>query len=216
MSSASTPPLPLLDVVGLTREPFLRDVRLSLQAGEITVLSGRSGSGKSVLLRALADLDPTRGSVRLDGEERSDMPAAAWRSQVLLVAQGGPTLPGTVGNDLDRIAGLARQQEHATTLTRAAELAGLSRDAETAHLSGGEAAGLGLARALATSPRVLLLDEPTAAMDPERAADVERRVADWVRQPGPARTVLWISHDPTLAERLGARALDIDDLGATD
>ncbi len=206
---------PLLDVVGLTRAPFLRGVDLSLAAGEIVVLSGRSGAGKSVLLRALSDLDPIdAGRVSLDGRDRATFAAGAWRAQVLLVPQGGPTLAGTVADDLARVAALTRQREHAATLDGAADTAGLSGEAETCHLSGGEAAGLALARALATSPRVLLLDEPTAAMDPERAAAVEHRVRAWVSVPGESRAALWVSHEGSLVERLGARALDLADLGA--
>jgi ABC-type iron transport system FetAB ATPase subunit len=185
-----------LEAHALTREPWLRAVDLALGPGELAVLRGPSGSGKSLLLRALADLDPREsGSLRLDGVDASELAPGLWRQRVRLVAQRPPVLAPTVVGALDLAAEL-------TGAARAEVPPGLREDQAVARLSGGEAQLLALWMALRSPAEVLLLDEPTSAMDPELAARAEAWVRDWALGGG---AVLWVSHDAGLATRLGAR-----------
>ena len=189
----------LLLVQGLTREPWWRGVDLGLEAGELSVLRGPSGSGKTLFLRALADLDPVdAGEVSLEGRARSAFSPAAWRSAVRYVHQGAPRLPGTVAENVQAIATLVG--------VAPTPVPGLRPDAAAGQLSGGEAQRLALHRALLGSPRVLLLDEVTAALDDEAAGEAELRVRSFTQDGG---AVLWVSHDAALAGRIGAREVQL-------
>ncbi len=192
------------------RPRVLAPVTLELQAGELVLISGPSGSGKSLLLRAIADLDPHEGQVWLDGEPRSAMAAHLWRRRVgLLPAESfwwddrvGPHFPGG-----------ARDPEPFRRL-----LGDLGFEPEVfgwsvSRLSTGERQRLALARLLAQEPEALLLDEATANLDPANRDRVESVVETYRR----ARTAatLWVSHDPEQRERLvgkgGGRQLVIRD-----
>jgi len=185
---------------GLTRAPWFQDFELELEAGEIAVVSGPNGSGKTLLLRALADLDPVdAGTCELDGEDRDSLPATQWRRRVLYVHQRAPSVGATVAQDLARIAGLEAQARfrHGSETP-----AGLDPDASTATLSGGERQRLALERALRSGPDVLLLDETTSQLDPTQTRAAEDLVRAFADAGG---CVLWVSHEPGLAERIGAR-----------
>ncbi len=191
----------LLEARGVIRRPFFEGRDLDLAAGEIVALSGPSGSGKTLFLRALADLDPVdAGEVRLDGVLRETMDGPAWRSRVLYVHQAGVRLPGTVADNLARVADLHVQRARAERIRAGVD--GLDASTDADRLSGGEAQALALDRALACEPAVLLLDEATSAMDPETAARWEGRVRAFADAGG---AVLWVAHDVRLAGRVGAR-----------
>ena len=192
----------LLEARDVARRPLFEGRGLDLALGEIVALSGPSGSGKSLFLRGLADLDPLdAGTVRLEGVAREDVEPTTWRSRVLYVHQQGVRLPGTVADNLARVASLHVQRERAARIRAGVD--GLDPGAEADRLSGGEAQALALDRALACAPAVLLLDESTSAMDPDLAAIWEGRVRAFADAGG---VVLWVAHDRNLAERVGARA----------
>ena len=174
------------------RTGLIGPVDLNLNAGEIAVISGASGAGKSLLLRAIADLDPSAGEVVLGGTRRERIPAPDWRRRVGLVpAESGWWAP-TVG---------AHFQPAPDPAPLLAAL-GL-RDAlgwEVARLSSGERQRLALARALQLSPQVLLLDEPTSALDPEAVGAAEEVIR---AQAAGGVAVLLVSHDPEQRKRLG-------------
>ncbi len=170
----------MLSVSDLVR-PELEPVSFELADGECIVVGGASGSGKTLLLRAIADLDPNDGAVRLDGAAREAMPAPEWRRQVVYVAAEPGWWRDTVGGHFDDWDG-ARDLVAAT---------GLPDDCRTwpiSRLSTGERQRIGLVRALVMEPRVLLLDEPTSGLD---------EVA----------SVMWVTHDGDQARRLARRAL---------
>lgn len=189
----------MLTVANL-RRPGLAPVDLSLAHGECIAVRGPSGAGKSLLLRAIADLDPSDGDVRLDGVRRDDMPAPEWRRRVTYAAaEPGwwAETPMSHFPDPDKAGALAEQ------LGLVPEI--LTRP--IAILSTGERQRLSLARALARSPRVLLLDEPTAALDTEGRALAEALVE---RYRANGLSVIWVTHDAAQAARIARRLLTVD------
>jgi len=189
----------MFEVDALSRSG-LAPVSFVLKAGEALAVRGPSGAGKSLLLRALADLDPSVGLVWLEGRERETIPAPLWRRQVCYIAAE----PGWW-------ADLAR--DHFPDLAEARNLAeefGLSPqllDQPVARLSTGERQRLALARGLALHPRVLLLDEPTAALDPNARSLAE---AALLRRREGGCALVWVTHDPAQARRVAARLLWVE------
>lgn len=170
---------------------------LDLAAGEIVALRGPSGSGKSLLLRALADLDPAEGEIGLDGTPREAIPAPEWRRLVAYV-------PAESGWWADRVR--AHFADGAGLVARLG-LDPAALDWEVRRLSTGERQRLAIARALALGPRVWLMDEPTAALDAEAAARVEALLGEG-REDGAA--ILIVTHDAGQARRLADRTLHIE------
>ncbi|ABM63172.1 ABC transporter ATP-binding protein [Halorhodospira halophila] len=171
--------------------------RLGVPAGGCAALAGPSGSGKSRLLRAIADLDPNEGEVHLDGSPRQTFTGHEWRRRVIYLAADCAWWAETVG-------------EHLATL-ETDTLAALGFDADVAQwsvrrLSTGERSRLGLARAVALQPQVLLLDEPTANLDRATTEAVER-VIQTQRRRGVA--MVWVTHDPDQVRRLDAQRFTI-------
>lgn len=165
------------------REPVLRNVSLSLEPGERVLLVGPSGSGKSTMLRAIAGLLETADAGELSGSVTIDGHAPGTRAgEVGLVLQepGAGVVASTVGRDvafgLENV-GMPRADMPAAVAS-ALGAVGLAKphDTPTSALSGGETQRLALAGALALRPSVLLLDEPTAMLDPGHAAQVRRSV----------------------------------------
>ncbi len=166
-----------------------------LQSGEIVALRGASGSGKSLMLRALADLDPAEGAVSLEGTPREAIPAPEWRRRVAYV-------PAESGWWADRV------RDHFATgaedLVTALGLDPAALDWEVARLSSGERQRLAIARALVLAPRVWLLDEPTGALDADSAGRVEALLRDGR---GRGAAILIVTHDAEQARRLADRTL---------
>lgn len=178
----------------------LAAVDLEVAAGEIVCLSGPSGSGKTRLLRAIADLEPHAGRVRLGAVERESLPAHEWRRLVMLVPAESQWWADTVAEHFscpmpDALAEL--------DMPSAASAWSVSR------LSSGEKQRLALIRAASFQPAALLLDEPTANLDPASTSRVERWLIHWIRnQRLPA---IWVAHDPEQIERVADRHLSIRD-----
>ncbi|MFW5473508.1 ATP-binding cassette domain-containing protein [Knoellia sp. CPCC 206450] len=166
------------------REPVLRDISLSLAPGERVLLVGPSGSGKSTLLRAIAGLLETADAGELSGSVTVDGHAPGTRAgEVGLVLQepGAGIVAATVGRDvafgLENVGTARAAMPAAVSAALAAVGLAHPHDTPTSALSGGETQRLALAGALALHPSVLLLDEPTAMLDPGHAAQVRRSVA---------------------------------------
>jgi putative ABC transport system ATP-binding protein len=168
---------------------------LELEAGSAVCLRAPSGTGKSLLLRSLADLDLVdSGRLTLAGRAREDMPASEWRRAVRFVPQTPPRRPGTVADAVLEATELLGSPAQAP--------ADLPASRDLAQLSGGEAQRLTLHLALATSPRVLLLDEPTASLDQARAGEVLELLGKYLASGG---ALIAATHDDYMAERLGGR-----------
>jgi putative ABC transport system ATP-binding protein len=171
-----------------------------------TAIVGPSGSGKSTLLRLLNRLaDPDTGTVAYRGRPLDDYDPLELRREVSLVPQLPSLLEGTVASNLAYAADLAGKE---LDTTRCLGLAGLSAEfaeRDVSKLSVGEQQRAMLARALAQEPRVLLLDEPTAALDHE-ARDAIEATLTALRGELEISLVV-VSHDPEQARRLADRAL---------
>jgi len=174
-------------------------IDLDVAGGEIVALTGPSGVGKSLLLRAIADLDPNEGDVSLLGDDRNAMDAPDWRKQVMYV----PAHTGWWADTVEpHFAGLERARVK-DTLQRL-DLESTALGWQVANLSTGERQRLALARALAHAPKILLLDEPTSGLDSDNAARAEKLITT-IAQDGAG--VMFVTHDAAQAERLGTRRL---------
>jgi ABC-type iron transport system FetAB ATPase subunit len=168
-----------------------------LNAGQCLSISGPSGSGKSLLLRMLCDLDPSDGDILLDGVPRSAMSAPAWRAQVIYQpAEPAWWLP--TGGAHFTPAQMASVQQLLPQL----QLQPLVLETEISRLSSGERQRLALIRSLACDPKVLLLDEPTAALDPQAIAASEALLQ---RQIGAGLSLILVTHSANQAQTLGHR-----------
>lgn len=193
-----------------TGQTLLKQVNLSLSAGECLGLSGPSGSGKSVLLRALAGLDALQtGNLQLFGQSLSAWAMPDYRSQVMYLPQKPVFVPGTARFNLDLPLGFKVYRLHRPPEIPWQAL-GLTPDfgsRDISRLSGGERQKLALLRALRLKPQILLLDEPTAAMDPESGKQAEALILQWLSQP--QRACIWVSHQPPQLARVASRQLKL-------
>ncbi|QRY80672.1 ATP-binding cassette domain-containing protein [Pseudomonas sp. PDNC002] len=179
---------------------------LDLEPGRCTVLSGPSGIGKSLLLRMIADLDPNQGAVSLGGMSRESQPAHVWRRWVTYV-------PAESGWWEDDVAAHFADLDAARRLLPHVNLDPALLAAQVTQLSTGERQRLALVRALVQQPHFLLLDEPTAALDPASRERVEQLLLEIKAQ---GAGLLVVTHDPEQAGRLGERQLHLDRDGLSE
>ena len=178
------------------KSPLAGPFSLQVQAGRCAAVTGASGSGKSLFLRMIADLDVNDGQAWLDGQPRESLPPPQWRRRVAYVAAEAGWWAETVKAHFPK-DGLPAARDLARRLGLAAEL----MDGPVARLSTGERQRLALIRALAPEPPVLLLDEPTGALDPASTGEVEQLVREAM---GRGTAVVMVTHDMVLAERIGS------------
>lgn len=187
----------------------LGGVSVALPRSCVTAILAPSGAGKSTLLRCMTRLlDPDRGSITLAGTDVRALPPRELRRRVGLVAQHAVMLPGTVAENLRYgLVDLAAGAEDA--LVGALDDAGLGRDFASrpaAELSGGEQARVAVARAIIREPELLLLDEPTAALDAATAA----RIGETLRTlAGRGLGIAMAVHDVAFAERFADRIVHL-------
>jgi UDP-glucose/iron transport system ATP-binding protein len=176
--------------------PLAGPFDLALARGACAAVAGASGAGKSLFLRMIADLDPNRGKVWLDGRERGTFPAPAWRRQVVYAAAESGWWHADVAS-------------HFAPATRAeaqklADRLGLDPvlfEGPVSRLSTGERHRLALIRAFLLASPVLLLDEPTGPLDPDSTARVESLLAERLAA---GAAIVIVSHDAAQATRLAA------------
>lgn len=171
-------------------------LNMELAAGECIALSGPSGAGKTLLLRAIADLDVHEGEVFLDGIACSSIRAHVWRCRVGLLTAESQWWGERMGEHF-------REVDEALL----AEL-GFGTDVmqwEVERCSTGERQRLALLRLLQNRPKVLLLDEPTASLDAENIIRVEGLIEKLRHQQQVG--VIWVSHDAAQVQRVASRHL---------
>ena len=190
----------MLTVKGLTREAtepsdrlLLSGINMQLGAGRCAVISGSSGAGKTLFLRALADLDPNVGNVILLTENRDDFPSPMWRRKLCYVA-AEPAWWSEYVNDHFPDQPAAEKLAETFGLARAIFNQPVSR------LSTGERQRLALIRAFLIDPDVLLLDEPTSALDPKSTEQVETALKQFMDRD---KCVILVTHDQAQGARLG-------------
>jgi phosphate-transporting ATPase len=189
----------MLTVVNLTRIG-LAPATFSVAAGECVAVRGPSGAGKTLLLRAIADLDPNQGEVAFDGRSREAMSGPEWRRMVGYL----PAEPGWWG---DTVGTHFANWAAALPLLERLGLPDEARGWPLTRPSTGERLRLALVRALMANPSVLLLDEPTAALDATAVGTVEALIAERLSD---GLAVLWVTHDAAQAGRVAGRCLLVE------
>jgi ABC-type iron transport system FetAB ATPase subunit len=183
----------------------LSELSFSLSESELVCLSGPSGAGKTLMLRSLADLDVNQGLVYLQGVQREQMPPTEWRRQVGYLPAESRWWSETVAEHFPRV-----QTDILSQLGFQGEVLGWQAE----RLSSGERQRLALARLLSNQPRILLLDEPTANLDPVNTQRVERLVMDYLREQRAA--CLWVTHAVDQIKRIAGRILYLDSNGLSE
>lgn len=171
-------------------------ITLKVSGGDCVAVLGPSGSGKSLLLRAVADLDPNSGGVRLNGQAREEMPAYEWRSKLAFV-------PAETGWWADRVGEHFAGRDDVMDLLAAVGMSE-TMDWEVSRLSTGERHRLAIVRALQMKPAALLLDEPTASLDVEMTKAVEELIR---QQLAKDVCVVMVTHDEEQAGRIAKRSM---------
>ena len=189
------------------------DANLSIEEGEIFVIMGLSGSGKSTLIRLLNRLiEPTSGSIKIDGEDISTMSKEQLlevrRKKMSMVFQSFGLFPHRTilenteyGLEVQGVPKEERRERAEKALDNANLLA--FKDQYPNQLSGGMQQRVGLARALANNPEILLMDEAFSALDPLIRRDMQDELLDL--QANASQTIIFISHDLNEALRIGDR-----------
>ena len=205
---------PMIRFRGVTKSypdsgsPAVANLSLDIDRGAITVFVGPSGCGKTTSLRMINRMvEPTSGTIHVDGQDASAMPASALRRSMGYVMQSSGLLPHRTVLDniatVPRLNGVPRKKARA----RAAELldvvgldSGMAKR-YPAQLSGGQQQRVGVARALAADPPVLLMDEPFSAVDPVVRSELQQELLRLQREL--AKTIVFVTHDIDEATVLG-------------
>lgn len=182
-----------------TGQPVLEEVSFEIPAGQVTVLVGPSGAGKTTVVDLLLGLlEPAAGAIRVDGERLTRQVAAGWRRSVAYVPQETVLFNDTIRSNLLWAVPEAGDEDirRALAAARAEFVHSLPAGLDSivgergAWLSGGERQRIALARALLRQPRLLVLDEPTSSLDAEN----EGAVLDAIQSLRGAVTIVVISH----------------------
>ena len=215
MSISASSGNPILRVEHLGRSVagkiLVEDVSFTMDRGEVLALVGPSGAGKSSLLRLLNRLDePTKGTVFVEGQNYHELSPVDLRRRLGLVTQRPFLFPGTVEDNLQFGP---RQRGELLSSTAIEELllrVGLHGYAirNVANLSGGEAQRVSVARTLANSPLILLLDEPTSSLDEASKREVEMLIQSIVSND--KLTCIIVTHDDAQALRIAQRAIFLE------
>ncbi len=169
---------------------------LTVNSCQCACITGVSGSGKTLLLRSIADLDPHKGEVYLDRIEAKELKAFVWRRRVGMLPAESKWWADQVDDHFESFN------------THYLHQLGFESDVmnwEVRRLSTGERQRLAIIRLLGNKPKALLLDEPTASLDSDNVTCVEELIKSYAMSEN--IPVLWVSHDPDQVKRLADRHL---------
>ncbi|TDL27485.1 P-loop containing nucleoside triphosphate hydrolase protein [Rickenella mellea] len=209
---------------------ILHDISLTIREGDILILQGKSGCGKTTLLKCLAHLNVYDGIILFHGQTPKSYGIPNYRTRVFYVPQRPSLLPGTPRDFLDVISKFAAQQARRKSESKLVELRvpidiseqwGVTEDLwdrKWAELSGGESQRIALAAAVGmNTAEILLLDEPTSALDAETSLQVEkyltRQIAD---RSSSMKAIVWITHSAEQGGRVGTRFITVADGGCRE
>ncbi|MFU8802539.1 MAG: ATP-binding cassette domain-containing protein [Bradymonadaceae bacterium] len=221
--------MPILSAQGLTWSPeqdgtpLFEDVELNVEAGERVIITGHSGSGKSTLLRCLTLLEPVqRGEVLWRGERVTAENVRHYRNRVVSVQQRPVAIAETIDENLRFSQKITRElsggkveplsDEEQDALLDRLGLSEIGRERRFEDLSVGEQQRVALVRCLTPQPDILLLDEPTASLDPTNVGVVEELLLEYLAEKSTERALIWISHHPDQIERLEGRVVSMEEL----
>jgi ABC-type polar amino acid transport system ATPase subunit len=195
----------------------LRDIDLSIAAGEVVVVCGPSGSGKSTLIRCVNALEPIQqGTITVLGESitASGVNLPQLRTRVGMVFQQFNLFPHMTALQNIMLAPMkvkrASRAEAEETARRLLKRVGIPDRADSypANISGGQQQRVAIARALAMSPKVMLFDEPTSALDPEMINEVLEVMTDLAKD---GMTMMVVTHEMGFARRVAHRVIFMDE-----
>lgn len=189
----------------------VKELSFCVNSGEFFVIVGPSGSGKTTLLKMINKLiEPTSGNVYFDGVDLEDMDLRELRLDIGYVLQQGSLFPNmTVGENIELIPELNKwskercEEESRKLLKKVGLSPELFYDRYPDELSGGEQQRVGIVRAMVTSPKILLMDEPFSALDPVIRRDLQNVVKSLHEEF--ATTVVFVTHDMREAVKLADR-----------
>lgn len=194
----------------------LEHLNLTIPSGEFVTMIGSSGSGKTTALKMVNRLiEPTSGTVLVDGHDVRETDPIRLRRNIGYAIQGSVLFPHmTVEDNISYVPNLLNKRDHERTRKAVRTwmgIVGLSKDLlerYPSELSGGQQQRVGIARALAASPDILLMDEPFGAVDEITRGQLQAEIARIHRETG--ITVMFVTHDIGEALRLGTRVLVLD------
>ena len=193
---------------------LLRHISIAVRAGERWAVAGPTGSGKTLLLRSLALLDAVdEGCLKWNGADIPNEQIPQFRRSIIYLHQTPVLIDGTVEANLALPFQLGsgggsvfdRQQILPSLELLGQDAAFLKKS--NGDLSGGEAQIVALLRAMQLNPSLLLLDEPTAALDAVATRTIETLVSRWLNESKTLRASVWVTHDPKQKERVADRSL---------
>ena len=196
---------------------ILEDFNLTIERGEFITIVGSSGGGKTTILKMVNGLIiPTSGNIYVDGENIRDRNQDDLRRNIGYAIQGSVLFPHmTVEQNIAYVPSLLNKNDRQRTknaVSKWMQIVGLPEEMRKrypAELSGGQQQRVGIARALAASPEILLMDEPFGAVDEITRSQLQIELRQIYEKTG--ITVLFVTHDISEAMKLGTRVLVIDD-----
>ena len=192
---------------------IIENFNLAVEKGEFVTIIGSSGCGKTTILKMVNGLvRPVSGKILIDGRSIREMDLTALRRNIGYAIQGSVLFPHmTVEKNIAYVPNLINKKDKAKTaqaVEKWMRIVGLDEELKTRYpseISGGQQQRVGIARALAASPEILLMDEPFGAVDEITRSSLQDEIARIHRETG--ITILFVTHDIDEALRLGTRVL---------